>query len=180
MSTSRPRAPAGGFTLVEILIVVVIIGIVTVGALISFGFLGGDRQLSDETERVRALMSYVQEQAELQTREYGIYLPNNASYQFVAFDNRTQRWNKVPEDDALRLRKLPPGIDLKLKVEARDVVIAKRPDASDLTPHIMIFSNGDLTPFELTIKRADKHFIIAADEQGKIVSRDPDEKRKAG
>jgi len=122
----------------------------------------------------------VQEQAELQTREYGIYLPNNASYQFVAFDNRTQRWNRVREDDALRLRKLPSGIDLKLKVEARDVVITKRPDAADLTPHIMIFSNGDLTPFELTLERADKHFVIAADEQGKIVSRDPDEKRKAG
>ena len=177
VSAAPTTRVSAGFTLVEILVVVVIIGIVTIGALISMGFMGGDRELQDETERVRALMTYVQEQAELQTREYGLYCENN-SYQFVAFDNRRQLWTKVPEDDVLRTRRLPEGIDLHLKVEAREVVLGKRPDPSDLTPHVMIFSNGDLTSFQLTLARATPHkqLIVTADDQGKIVTQDPDEK----
>jgi type II secretion system protein H len=111
-----------GFTLLEILVVVLIIGILTAGMLLSMNFAGKDTQLETESKRLLSLMSYVQEQAELQTRDYGIYF-GQSGYEFVVYDVRTGLWRSVPEDDALRERTLPTGLDFKLVVDARPIVL---------------------------------------------------------
>jgi hypothetical protein len=44
------------------------------------------------------------------------------------------------------------------------------PDSKDLTPQVMIYSNGDLTPFELTMERkeARRSVTLASNDEGKI------------
>src|SRR5579885_3371299 len=64
----RPR----GFTLLEILVVVLIIGVVTAGMLLSMSFAGKDTDLETESKRLLSLMDYAREQSELQTRNYGV------------------------------------------------------------------------------------------------------------
>jgi general secretion pathway protein H len=168
-STSRAR----GFTLIEILVVIVIIGIITAGVVLAVSVTGQDRQLEDESERLMALMNYAREQAELQTRELGLLLTDH-SYQFLAFDPRRGMWAEVQEDDALRLRKLPQDLRVRLVVEAREVILNKpRPqDEQKRQPHLMIFSNGDLTEFELTLERegTDRKLILVTDDQGNITT----------
>jgi general secretion pathway protein H len=144
----RPR----GFTLIEILVVVVIIGVLSAGILLSVNLTGRDSELEKESERLLTLVNYTREQAELQTREYGL-LFDDQGYEFLSFDARRQQWRSISEDDALTVRKLPDGLDLRLTIEARPVVLKRIADAKDKTPQVMIFSNGDLTTFAATLER---------------------------
>jgi len=118
----RRASRFAGFTLLEILVVVLIIGVVTAGMLLSMNFAGRDTELETESKRLLSLMNYAREQAELQTRDYGIYFGQHG-YEFVVYDVRTGAWRSVLEDDALRQRKLPSGLDFQLVVDARPIVL---------------------------------------------------------
>ena len=124
-----------GFTLIEMMIVVFIIGIITAGVLLSVNLTGRDRDLEKESDRLLTLVNYVREQAEMQTRDYGIIVHDDG-YQFVAYDARRGLWREVYEDDALHIRMLPGGLDFKLMVDARPVVLQstgeiKKPDPKE-------------------------------------------------
>jgi general secretion pathway protein H len=177
MGRSRIRrlriARAGrGFTLIEILVVVLIIGVISAGIMLSVTLTGRDRDLEKESDRLVALMNYAREQSELQTREYGLIFQDD-SYEFVSFDTRRGLWRTVFEDDALVLRHMPDGLNLKLVVEARPVVLKKPTDAKDKTPQVMIYSTGDLTSFEVTLEREGgiRSISLAEDDQGKVVAK---------
>ncbi len=169
----RLRRSSAGFTLVEILVVVVIIGVVSAGIILSTNLAGGrDYELQKEGDRLEALMKYAREQAELQTREYGILFRDDG-YMFVTYDVRRQLWRDVFEDDALHDRNLPGGLTIKLSVDARAVVLTRPKDAKDRTPQVILFSNGDLTTFEITLERDDgaRSISIAQDTTGDVVSK---------
>jgi general secretion pathway protein H len=179
-STPR-RTRVRGFTLLELMVVVVIIGLVVAGAILSLGATGRDRQLEQERDRLSALMSYVRERASILTLEYGLRCGEHG-YRFTYFDNRTNQWLPETTDDGLRLRNLPSGLTLKLVIEGREVVLNDKaltinPAATtapgglapslgtysaqstlntqiaDNTPQIMLLSNGDTNSFALTIAR---------------------------
>jgi type II secretion system protein H len=178
-SGSSPLPWQRGFTLIEILVVVVIIGIVIVGAILSLGATGKDSQLERERDRLSALMAYVHERGGMLTLEYGIRCGQHG-YRFVYFDNLTNQWMPESVDDTLRARRMPAGLTLQLIIEGRQVVLNDKALAlskaattpaggtvstlgdmtssfnnplADNSPQIMLFSNGDTNSFALTIAR---------------------------
>jgi general secretion pathway protein H len=117
-----PRVSSRGFTLLELMVVVVIIGLVVAGAIISMGATGRDGQLEQERDRLSALIAYARERGALLTLEYGIRFGQHG-YRFVYYDNRTMQWLPETLDDTLRVRHLPTGLAAQLTIEGREVVL---------------------------------------------------------
>jgi general secretion pathway protein H len=153
ISTSSPPRSSSGFTLIEILVVMLIIGILVVGATLTSGVLGRDSALGKESDRLSALMDYIREQATLQNREYGLRC-FVGGYEFLAYDSRSGQWRRIENDTTLRARQLATGLTLQVAIEGRDIVLPREQVKDDeLTPQIMLFSSGDLNLFELTLRR---------------------------
>jgi general secretion pathway protein H len=167
----RVHARLTGFSLVELMIVVFIIGLITAAAVITFGGDRRDTELDREAQRLDALLDYTREQAELQTRDYGLRM-DRLGYTFVVFDPVTDQWRTVNEDDALRERKWPEDMLPGLAVEGRQVVLdTKKPTIKDFKPQVLVFANGDLSAFEVTLQRPDsqERARIYTDEQSNLL-----------
>jgi general secretion pathway protein H len=156
ISASSIRSGAG-FTLIEILVVVLIIGIMVVGTVLSLRVSGDDRELDHERDRLLALTDYLRDQAALQNREYGIrcYI---GGYEFLVYEPRSGQWEALTGDPQLRPRPLPKGIDVQLDVEGRQVILPQeKPLGSskdERVPQIMLFSSGEMSQFQWTLRRS--------------------------
>ncbi|MGO9038995.1 MAG: prepilin-type N-terminal cleavage/methylation domain-containing protein, partial [Steroidobacteraceae bacterium] len=63
-----------GFTLVEILVVVVIMAVVISLAVLSIGVSGRDSQLDEESRRIEGLVDLLHERAVLEGRDFGLLI----------------------------------------------------------------------------------------------------------
>jgi general secretion pathway protein H len=153
-AATRLRGDQRGFTLIEILVVVVIIAILAAVATLAVGVLGGDREIEIETERLVDTIALLQEQAQLEGRDYGLRI-EGAGYECLRFEGFEQRWAEVGEDQWLRRRQLPPGLAFELEIEGRRVLLRKAAGPESRTPHVMAYGSGDATPYRLVLVRPD-------------------------
>jgi general secretion pathway protein H len=144
-----------GFTLVEILVVLVIIAIMISLAVLSIGVTGHDNQLDEETRRIEGLMSLLHERALLEGRDYGVRIEPNA-YEFVVYDTRRDTWLTFDEENQYRHRSLPSGLGFQLLLDSH-VVVLKTIDRTlkdaPPAPQLAIAASGEGTPFRLTLIR---------------------------
>src|SRR5271168_809560 len=94
-----------GFTLVEILVVVVIMAVVISLAVLSIGVTGRDAQLDEETRRIEGLVGLLHERALLEGRDFGMRI-EPAAYEFVAYDAIHDRWTPMDQEHEFRHREL--------------------------------------------------------------------------
>jgi general secretion pathway protein H len=171
-----------GFTLIEILVVVVIVATISGIALMSIGLIGDDRELDTERKRLATLIEVVQDEALMQGREFGLELMTS-TYRFVEFDPFSSRWSEVVGDDLFRSRRLPEGMEFELYVEDKRVILEndpkefKDPDEPGMSlttetyaPHIFVFSSGESTAYEIRLRRAanDQQLVMRGNVLGEI------------
>jgi general secretion pathway protein H len=174
-----------GFTLVEILVVVVIMAIVISLAILSVGTTGRDTQLDEESRRIEGLVGLLHERALLEGRDFGLRIEPDA-YEFVVYDQRHDRWTTLDQEHEFRRRDLPKGVSFQLELDSQVVVIKPRDrnlksDTSSPAPQLAIAASGEGTPFRLTLLRdgTASRASVDGDALGKITrfSSDHPEKR---
>ena len=161
---ARRPAASQGFTLIELLVVIVILGISVAAVLPSIGFLQDDRELQREARRLAALIELAAEEAAMQSRDYGLRFGLHG-YRFYEQDPQTGAWVELSGDEVLRERTLSDDLRVELTLESRDIRLFEAiegdrqprdpddgPDPGP-TPHVLLLSSGDTTPFELTLSR---------------------------
>jgi general secretion pathway protein H len=160
----RTRTLHRGFTLVEIMVVVVIAGIISSIVIMSMNVVGDDRDLQQEVYRMGSLVDLAADEATLQGRDFGLEILR-AGYRFVEHDPYTNRWAEIIGDDILRPRQLPEDFEFELFIEDRRVQLTEQAaetesggddmnrGAENYAPHALLLSSGDLSPFDLTMTR---------------------------
>lgn len=156
-----------GFTLVEILVVVVIMAVVVSLAVLSIGVTGRDSQLDEESRRVKSLVDLLHERALLEGRDFGLRIEPTA-YEFAVYDVNTSRWLTVVGEPEFRRRELPAGVHFVLELDSQVVVLKPidRTFASDLPPappQLAIAASGEGTPFRLTLVREETQAKASVD-----------------
>ncbi len=158
-----------GFTLVEMMVVLLIIGIIVTFA----GFsLRGDPwadRMNEEMHRLAALLSLASEEAVLEARELAVRFDPDG-YRFLYLYNG--RWVEITEDEVLRERTLPKGIELELRLqEAAD----EPDDEQQQAPQVYILSSGEMTPFRVQLiqPELDYRYEIRADLLGHLEQQGP-------
>lgn len=173
------RPPASGFTLLEVLVVIVIIGIITSMAVVSTRVLGGDHEMDQEARRLAAVLGQAREDAMLEGRDVGLRV-DARGYDFMRWDGRVEQWLLESEDPLLRERAFPDGVEATLWLESRQVQLPARAaptEAERPLPQVVLLASGDMVPFELRLQRAgtDEVRAVAAALDGKLEIRANDE-----
>jgi len=152
MAVAGSRRLMRGMTLIEILVVLVIIAIMTALAMVSIGVLGEDREIERESGRLADAITLLREQAELEGRDYGVWL-ETSRYEFQRFDAFEQRWKPVENDAALAPRQLASDIAIELVLEGRPILLRQQPNPDNRVPQLVAWGSGEVTPYRISLVR---------------------------
>lgn len=161
-----------GFSLLELLVVIVIIGIAVSFATLAFGDNQAER-MSHKSKQLGALIDLAKEQAIFNSQELGLLFTKD-SYSFYRMeisinkkDEEKTVWLPIEDDKFLSKRILPDGLEYELFLEGLQVAFAAS-KLKEVTPHVFILSDGSISPFELNLTdRSDHNFKMKMAENGK-------------
>ncbi|NWO05934.1 MAG: type II secretion system minor pseudopilin GspH [Alteromonadaceae bacterium] len=162
-----------GFTLIEILVVLIIVGLLAALAVANLAGGSQQRELREQVRELYLLMQTASEQAVLNNREYGLVL-DDSGYRFVAFEDENREWAAYSER-LFRPRTFPDWVVLTSFIE-NDLPKLASDESDTLRPDVVFFSSGETTPFELefTLQGTDESpLVIASDGISPIQWRGP-------
>lgn len=158
-----------GFTLLELLVVVVIVAILFTYTTLAIRSDSSEDQIKKEALRMERLVELALEEAILRGEEYAIEVHLN-SYRFLRFTQN--RWIPLEGDKILGARELPVDMELEMSLEDTEIIINpasrqkseqdsepgdsseddKEDEKEKAEPQIFLLSSGEITPeFDIRI-----------------------------
>jgi general secretion pathway protein H len=104
----------GGFTLIEVLLVILLIGLLAATVVYSFSGESRQQRLEKETEKLQARVQLAAELAMLKNVELGLYI-DDKGYRFMLFEQ--DKWRSIREPKALAPYEFKPGFSAKIELE---------------------------------------------------------------
>lgn len=127
-----------GFTLIEILVVILIIGIASSIAILAFGDFGASRKIVVAGEQFSSYIKLLQQKAVLESNTYGIKLERDGYETLRLADGGT--WQSMPRTGLFRWQYFPKD---------SVVVLNRKPLNTRREPEIVLYPSGDMSEFEL-------------------------------
>lgn len=156
-----------GFTLLEIMVVLVLVGIITSFALLSVG--GNPRErLAEEARRLAALVELHQQEAILSGETRGIQFARTG-YTMLSLSEKGE-WHPPAAASSLIQHGLPEDIALSLWIEDRPVDFK----TTGQLPQVVLLASGEATEFVAVFGFADDHspnapsYRVAGDALGRL------------
>ena len=158
------KASPRGFTLVELLLLLLIISIVF-GLTIARLPISGGADAMTELRRFERLFSLARDEALLGGKEYGLGSFEN-TYEFMVYDDEKALW--VEAKRPWHRRKLPSS--LSAKIELKNEGRGYKTDFNGFPP-VLILSSGEVTPFQFRLVSASdgQETSVFVDGYGNII-----------
>lgn len=144
-------AQVTGFTLLEMLLVVLIIGILTATGANLLASQSIERQIMDQARTFEADLTYLCERAVLENQAFGIEWQNQG---YQALRHQSPEWLPVPA----KPQAWPAGVKADIYLQGRAQLLAE--DFEDL-PHIVCQADGSFNAFELRLAANEEaHYFV--------------------
>lgn len=156
-----------GFTLIEILVVIAILGIIVTFVVLNVDLRSRAKVAQQTAKELLLLMQATQQQAILQQQPMGISIQSDA-YSFWQYTETSDSmvWQPIEQDSVFSSRHLPKGVHLQL------TLLAGNADAASLTntPTLVFAIDGTQAPFKLTISIEDDsvHYVLTGQANGDL------------
>lgn len=179
-TASRIRLQAG-FTMIEILVVVIVIGVLVSIFTLSVGSFAEDNGAED-VRRLEALIGLASEEATMQGREIGLTFYQHG-YEFAVRETLANKdgtlywaWLPMEGDKLLRPRDLGADLTIDLELDAKEIILAygrseQEADEGNYEPQVYLASSGEITPpFVITVRPSfdNDGISLKADENGEL------------
>ncbi len=148
--SSKPRQ--AGFTLLEIMVTMVLIGIIASFAVLSLPGKSPTERLAEESRRLIAVLEMTRQDALLRSDQRGVYF-TETGYELMTYQGGKGGQSGGNGFMSERAYQLPAGLQLQLWVEGRLVDFKK---ATAGLPQILLLSSGEMTPFTVVFGEADE------------------------
>jgi len=153
-----------GFTLIEIMIVIVIVSILVGAVSLTFPR-STDDLLKEDADRFSELISLFEDEAILESRDLAVAI-NDSGYSFLSKDDKT--WS-VFSEEPFKPRKLSGKVTSELYLEG---VSIKLEDKGKTKPQIVIYSSGEMTPFVYSFGYKNGSQVSIAVDAGGTIKKD--------
>lgn len=135
---------ARGFSLIELLVVIIIVSIVVSFTTLAIRGSDPDDLINTEAQRFNQLLELALEEATFKGLSYGIVF-TPTSYTFVYLNDKNQ-WEALSGDQQLRKRQLEHNIQIDLEYSQNTDTKPADNKEQKLAPQVLLYSSGEIDP----------------------------------
>jgi general secretion pathway protein H len=171
---------APGFTLVEILVVLIIVSVMSGIVVTSLPSSFQNSDFDEESLRLKTVIELIREESLTRASEYGLKTDKD-NYSFFVYNEMEQNWTQLNTKPYAE-HKLGYGILLKTTIEDNELILTDEEDEESSVPNaprILLLSSGEMTPFEITIALGrDKTRTLVSDGYSELAWQDELDEKK--